>query len=296
MEISRIADPVTKLSGDPDIRFVRRLAIEAGPTGEGDPNARSVGVVVDVETEGMDASTDAIIEIALRRFLYDGAGNITRIDRCYSWRQDPGRSLRKEIVRLTRITDDDLKGQFIDEVSATTILNSASVVIAHNAKFDRAFVERRLPDAAGRPWACSCNEIDWLERGFDGRVLGYLLMQAGWFHDGHRADADVDATIAILRHRDGQGRTALAELLDTAGRPTWRVRARGAHFDVKDHLRVRGYRWDPAGKVWWREVADAERADEEFWLAANIYKLEARPSHTGPGVDRIDWHSRHAAV
>jgi hypothetical protein len=100
----------------------------------------------------------------------------------------------------------------------------------------------RTPATA--PNACwSMRQVDWRARGFDGRVLGYLLLQHGYYHCGHRASADVDALIQMLRHECPGGRTALPEMIDTGSRPTWIVRARGAHFDVKDQLRARGYRW-----------------------------------------------------
>ena len=69
--------------------------------------------------------------------------------------------------------------------------------IAHHADFDRKFVERRLPDAKGLAWACSCHEIDWQAAGFRGVGLGWLLAQAGYFFNGaHRAGADVAAVDA----------------------------------------------------------------------------------------------------
>lgn len=63
---------------------------------------------------------------------------------------------------------------------------------------DRPFVERRLPSLAGRLWACSMAEIDRMELGFDGKALGHLVSQCGWFFEGHRAENDVLALIYLL--------------------------------------------------------------------------------------------------
>jgi DNA polymerase-3 subunit epsilon len=145
-------------------------------------------------------------------------------------------------------------------------------------------------------WACSCREIDWAARGFDGKGLGWLLSQAGQFHEGHRAADDVDALIAMLRHRDQDGITALAELIANAGTPGWIVRAIGAAFEVKDRLKARGYRWDAAARVWMREVRDCDRMAEEFWLAAHVYDPGARPRALGPTFEETDWYRRHGAL
>ena len=93
-----------------DCRILRRVEVREGPTGEGDPaDAPFVGIAIDVETTGLTHSDDRIIELALRRFRYDRNGVITNIDRPYSWLEDPGRPLQPEIVRLTGLTDTDLK-------------------------------------------------------------------------------------------------------------------------------------------------------------------------------------------
>lgn len=281
------------LAHDPDYRVLRRLDLPAGRTGLGTRDAPFIGLAIDVETTGTDPGRDAVIELALRRFRYDRDGVVVAIDRGYSWLEDPGRPLSTEIARLTGLTDSDLEHQLIDDGAAVRLLRSATTVVAHNAAFDRKFVERRLPDAAGLAWACSCSEIDWRAHGFDGRALGWLLGQIGLFHGGHRAAADVDGVIALLRHRFGDGRTALGAMLERAERDSWIVSARGAAFEARETLRARGYRWDAGRKVWWREVPDADRMQEEFWLAGHIYSPEANPRAIGPDFVRVTRFERH---
>jgi len=281
------------LSVTENCRILRRVEVREGPTGEGDQaDAPFVGIAVDVETTGLLHSADRIIELALRRFRYDRNGVITSIDRPYSWLEDPGRAIPPEITRLTGLSDADLTGQSIDDDDAVRFLGTGTLVIAHHSRFDRPWVEARLPDAAGLAWACSMEDIDWRAKGFEGGKLGFLLMQAGWFHDGHRAGADVDAVIQLLRHRFGDGRTALSVLLEKAAQPSWIVRAVGADFGVKDLLRGRGYRWDAGRKVWWREVADQDRSPEEFWLAANVYSGPANPKALGPTFEQVSAFTR----
>lgn len=276
--------------GDPSVRILHKLVLEEGPTGEGTGKGPHVGLVLDVETTGLDFERDAIIELAMRRFRYDDHGVITHIDRGYEWTEDPGKPIPPEIAALTGLRDDDVVGRLIDDDAATRLLHSASLVIAHHSRFDRRWVERRLEDAQGLAWACSMEQIDWRSRGFDGRSLGFLLCQTGWFHDGHRASADVDAVIQLLRHPFEDGSTALSDLLERAAQPSWVVRAVGADFSVKDLLRGRGYRWDAGRKVWWTEVPDHERTREEFWLAANVYSTSARA--LGPTFEEISATTR----
>lgn len=277
-----------------DCRVLRRLDVREGETGVGGRIDTGIGVVVDVETTGT-GDDDVIIELALRRFRFDPDGVIVKIDRPYSWLEDPGRDLPDEIVRLTGLTDADVAGKLIDDDAAVRLLKSAGFVCAHNARFDRRHVERRLPEAVGLAWACSCNDIDWRAGGLDGRSLGWLLAQCGYYHGAHRAADDVDAVIALLRHGLPDGSTALGEMLATA-QPSWRFRAVGAAFELKDQLRARGYRWDSDGdpKCWWREVSDTKRLEEEWWLAGQVYSAAARPKALGPIVERITWRERYS--
>ena len=289
------AEVLRAVDGDDDLRLLRRLDVREGETGEGGRLGTVIGVVVDTETTGI-GEEDVVIEFALRRFRADPDGVIVKIDRGYSWLEDPGRDLPSDIVRLTGLTDADVAGQAIDDEAAVRLLRSADFVCAHNARFDRPRVERRLPAAAGLAWACSCSDIDWRGAGFDGRSLGWLLAQCSYFHGAHRAGDDVDAVIQILRQPLPNGGTALAEMLATARAPSWRFRAVGAAFELKDELRRRGYRWDAAGdpKCWWREVSEEGRTEEEWWLAGHVYSADARPRALGPIVERVTWRERYA--
>ena len=262
---------------DPDMRLLRRLDLREGPTGRRETDAPFIGVAIDCETTGLDHERDEIIELACRRFRYDRNGIITKIDKAYSWLEEPSVPIPAEVTAITGIVDADVAGQRIDDAAAARLIGSATYRVAHNAAFDRKFVERRLPAVSGLAWACSCTGIDWTGRHLDGRKLGWLLAQIGRFHDAHRATADVDAVVALLSHGDADGRTALSAMIDAAETPSWIVDAIGANFEVKDLLRSRRYRWKADRRVWSKEAADRDRTAEEFWLAANVYSETARP-------------------
>lgn len=290
-----IDELIERIERDGKHRVLRPLALREGATGiVHDGGESRVGLVVDVETTGIDPASDVIIELAMRRFRYDRLGRILKIDRAWTWLEDPGRALPEEITRLTGITDVDLVGQEIDEEAAVRLFLSADLVIAHNASFDRKFVERRLPGAAGLPWACSCGEVDWAASKFDGRALGWLVAQAGWFFGAHRATNDVDAVIALLCHEMADGRTALAQLVDSADCPTVRIEAVGADFHVKDGLRARGYRWNADDKVWWKEIAASDLSSEEFWLACNVYAPSLRARALAPKLTEVTARERYS--
>ena len=149
------------------------------------------------------------------------------------------------------------------------------LVIAHNADFDRRFLEKRLPVFAAKHWACSRADIDWKAEGIRSSALEFVAYSLGFFHDGHRAASDCRATLhALAQPLPGTGRLALQALLEQARLPMWRLWARDAAIETKDVLKARGYTWSPGEfgrpKCWYRDVTDAKKTAEVSWLGANL--------------------------
>ncbi|KEQ51449.1 exonuclease [Sphingobium chlorophenolicum] len=121
-------------------------------------------------------------------------------------------------------------------------------------------------------------ELDWLELGFEGRGLAYLVAQCGWFYEGHRAENDILALLYLLSHGLPDGETILAKLIACSERPTYRVNAVDAPFDAKDLLKSRGYRWDAVLRFWWKYVGEEGRDAERAWLLNDVYGGYGEPA------------------
>jgi DNA polymerase III subunit epsilon len=235
------------------------------------------GVILDTETTGLDYRKDEIIEIGAIAFTFDEAGNIGDVTGLYGGLQQPSIPIPADIIKLTGITEEMVAGQFIDMVALGAIIDPADLIIAHNAGFDRPFCEAFSPIFVDKAWACSNSEIQWSSRGYEGTKLGYLIGQAGYFHDGHRAVDDCLALLEVLaRQAEGVSITAFAELYQASQRSRVRIFAEGSPFDMKDLLKARGYRWadgsDGRPKSWWVEVDEEMLDDELHYLRSEIYR------------------------
>lgn len=117
-----------------------------------DGSDKRLALYVDVETTGLDAARDQIIEVGAVLFEYGvGDGRIFAIRESYSAFEDPGRRIPDAVTRMTAITDQMVAGQRIDERALETLVQQSALVIAHNAPFDRGFLERRLPVFGTKP-------------------------------------------------------------------------------------------------------------------------------------------------
>ena len=225
------------------------------------------GVFLDVETTGLDPERHKVIELAMIRFAFNDAGEILGALAPFAAFNDPGEPIPANITRLTGIDDAMVKGRVIDLEAIDDYLDGVELIIAHNAAFDRLFAERVSFDFF-RAWGCSIADVDWSAEGFEGTKLSYLLIQRGWFHHAHRAEADCAAALALLNAPlPVSGRTPLAEIVERSRLETMRIRAVGAPFEVKNLLKERGYRWDAGAanreRCWYRDLLPDE-ADTEI--------------------------------
>ena len=260
-------------------RILRRLA----PRREllaADGCETRIGLFVDTETTGLDPRRDEVIELAMVRFTYGIDGRIFRIGDAFERLRQPSRPIPEAVTALTGITNELVAGKTLDPAEIDAFADSADLVAAHNAAFDRRFLERLSDLFARKPWACSMSQIRWADEGFEGTKLGYLAMGAGFFYDRHRAANDCAAAIELLASPlPKSGRTGMSHLLQAARAPTWRIWAENSPFAVKDALKARGYRWNGdvgAGpKAWYVDVDDGAVEQELAYLREEIYGCEA---------------------
>ncbi len=260
-----------------DYRIVKRLrSIETYNVDDG--SDKRIGLVVDVETTGLDYKSDRIIEIGLVSFEYSPAtGKIFRIITRLSQLEDPGCKLSQEIVGLTGITDSMVSGCKIKDDEVNSIANTASLVIAHNAAFDRKFMEKRFPVFIEKPWACSMSQVRWKKEGISSSKLDYISYKFGFFVNEHRAINDAEATLHILGQTLPLSRSrVLSSLLANAYQRTIRLWAINTPFAAKDKLKARSYRWndgaDGQPKAWSCLIFQNDLESEMAFLADEIYQ------------------------
>jgi DNA polymerase-3 subunit epsilon len=189
------------------------------------PLSETTFVVCDLETTGMAASAAGIIEIGAARVR--GGQVVGEFQQLVN----PGTWLPPFITRLTGIEDAMLAGQppiaqvwprFVDFLGT-------DVLVAHNARFDLAFLNAAAAAYSGRPLSnstlCTLKLARRLlpavkRRGLDALASHFALP----VHDRHRALGDVRITVEVLFH--------LLELLAARG-----ITRLDQALDVQHHAR-----------------------------------------------------------
>ncbi|MFP5518911.1 MAG: 3'-5' exonuclease [Bdellovibrionia bacterium] len=233
-----------------------------------------VAAIVDCETTGLNHSEEEIIEIGIQLFQYNKAsGEILTLLDSYNEFQEPLRPLRPEITLITGITDQMLAGKKIDWNKVDSLFDKAQIIIAHNARFDRPFIETRSKISPQKVWGCSIKQIDWLKRGYTSSKLELLSIYHGFFTDAHRAIHDARALLYVLGQTDtlNPKATYLLELLNEAKKPLTHMIAISSPFESKDMLKNRGYSWDVQNRFWSKVILKDHSQQEIQWLEENVY-------------------------
>jgi hypothetical protein len=126
---------------------------------------------VDVETTGLDFERDEIIELAIVPFQFGPDGQIYSVGEPFQSFRQPSNPIPSIISKLTGITNEMVAGHSINIAELDAFVADAHLVVAHNAAFDRRFVERLASSFQNSAWACSQSQIDWAAEGYEGTRL-----------------------------------------------------------------------------------------------------------------------------
>ncbi len=173
----------------------------AEPLGHDLPLEAARFVVVDLETTGLRPAQSAICEIgAVRVEALLPAGTFQTL-------VDPGVPLPPVVAGITGIADRDLRGAPRASAAVGAFLTFAgerAVMVAHNARFDLAFLDREVELLSGRRLAVPVvDTVGLARRLLAGRVARVGLASLARFFGTsvepcHRALPDAQATAEIL--------------------------------------------------------------------------------------------------
>jgi DNA polymerase III subunit epsilon len=148
ISLAAMADALAKSA---DYRVLRRL-VPRKTFNASIGLSTKTGILLDVETTGLDQQKDEVIELGMVKFDYLPDGRIADLKDIFTSFNEPSEPIPQEITALTGITNEMVAGQRIDEATVSSFAEEAVIVIAHNASFDRKFAERYWPIFQRKAW------------------------------------------------------------------------------------------------------------------------------------------------
>jgi DNA polymerase III epsilon subunit family exonuclease len=186
-------------------------------------------VVVDLETTGLRPGESGICEIGavrLRGF---------EVEAVFETLVDPGLPISAGASAVTGLRNEQLRGAPRPAEAVRSFLAFAGdgVLVAHNARFDLAFLDRETERLTGsRIGSPVVDTVRLARRLLAGRVAGFGLGQLAWFFDTaerpcHRALPDARATaellLALIGLAQERGARTVADLSALAATKTRRL-------------------------------------------------------------------------
>src|SRR5438105_8404331 len=201
----------------------------ATPPGHDLPVERATYVVVDLETTGLRPGTCRICEI--------GAVRVRELElgETFQTLANPGMALERAVASLTGLRDRELRRAppAAEAVRRFLAFADDAVLVAHNARFDLAFLDRETERLTGRRLAGPVvDTVSLARRVLEGRVARASLASLAHFFGTsvrpcHRALPDATATAEILLALIGlaqeRGATSVADLCELASTRTRRI-------------------------------------------------------------------------
>ena len=222
---------------------------------------------IDTETTGLDCTKDRITEIGACLLDWNTGTPLQML----SMLVIPEIPIPEEVVKLNGITEEMIEQYGVLEEDAMRelgcLMEDADFFMAHNAQFDRGFVEaarnRRGLINSGKAWLCTREDIKYGPE-ITTRHLNYLAAEAGFVNPfKHRAIFDVLTMFKIAEQFE------LDDIIKRNLEPTIYVQAL-VSFDEKELAKAKMFQWCGPKKIWWKSMKlsdlDAEKPDYAFHI------------------------------
>jgi DNA polymerase III subunit epsilon len=208
-------------------------------------------LIVDTETTGLDPATDALCELGAVLFSVPHRAVISQLSFLLPVLSNDAFAINGIEPQLSQLPQpsSELMAVFV------AMARQADAFLAHNAAFDRPWIEPLLPAelrGVARPWICTCEGIRWPGLKPNPSLQSLALAHGIPVWAAHRALTDCIYLAQVLE-RDPELEDHLKEGLQ----PRYLVAAQ-LPYEQREQARQAGFRWIPEAKQWQRRCSESE--------------------------------------
>jgi DNA polymerase-3 subunit epsilon len=209
-------------------------------------------LIVDVETTGLDLMTHDLIEVAAVLFDPDIGAPIESRSVLVHAPDNPAAHINRIHAsgpRLYGVADARVRDMLADLLAHGSAVRGASVILAHNAAFDRQWLPK-----LDTFWICTYEDAVWPRvPGETGALTAIALAYDVGVVRAHRAIEDC-LTLAAVLSRVHEIEGGLGAWFDRATEERREVFAL-VSYDDRQLAKDAGFRWDGDRKKWWKRVS-----------------------------------------
>jgi DNA polymerase-3 subunit epsilon len=218
-------------------------------------------LILDVETTGLEPPQAELCEIGAVLFSVPQRSILQQLSFLLPVSSNDAQAINGIAPELTR------EPAPIEEAAVLLLamLRQADALVAHNAVFDRQWLDGWLIArghdntlAMGKPWICTCEGISWEDLRPNPSLQTLALAHGVPVWAAHRAMTDCIYLAAVLE------RAAALEQKLAEGLLPRRLVAADLPFQRKEEAKQAGFRWLPDRRLWVRKLTDAQIQDLPF--------------------------------
>ncbi len=235
--------------------------------------------IIELETLGSDPKIHPILELGILKGCFTAEDGITQIIDSYGSLNDPLAPLSEEQSRSLGMTPETISSQFIDWQHVLELIKDCDVMICHNSRLKRNFLEMQTPDyiqdkCKEIPFACLIKDIDWPAKGLDATNVKLLNYELGFFFETKQALTQCWASLNILT----QVPNAFTELKMNVKKRGIIVCIVDTKLDRNSLLKLKKYAFTNGSKrfpkCWWAIIQEEDLNQEMGFLANEVFSQQ----------------------
>lgn len=221
---------------------------------------------LDFETTGLEPEYDRVIELGAVLWDTELRTPVRILSELILPDPDGLKELSQEVMDVTGLTKELINeyGRGFSQVlnyEFQSMLSQAEFIVAHNAPFDAAFLQKELI-RVNKTWEDQFKHLKWIDTRTDlprhaytkgkSASLGYMAADHGFINPfPHRAVTDVLTMLKLMDHYP------MDAIVERAKSPTITVCAK-VSFEEKDLAKTAGFHWEPKAKLWLMNVKECD--------------------------------------
>lgn len=180
-------------------------------------SSSAIVAVLDTETTGLQLHDEPVsVAVLLFEVALPSGEMLREIESFYGLRE-PTVPMHPKAQEVHGISIQSLRGKVLDSAALARILDSADVLIAHNAKFDRRMLKTLVPGIETGVWSCSMLALRDYWNHMPSKSLDSICLSLGVNRPlPHNALSDCRALSEVLFKRSGKtarSRTYMGQLV-----------------------------------------------------------------------------------
>ena len=178
-------------------------------------------LIIDCETTGVE-DDDEPISIGAILCGYTHTRNGEALERYYS-EQQPSRDISSQAQAIHGLTEPQLLGKVFDTETLSRLIDTAEIVLAHNARFDARMLCKEFPHILNKSWRCTFNQLAYPYEAHR-QSLDSLCRLTGMERvTPHNALRDCESLLGALNKRLGKTTRSSTLLGRVISEPAWPV-------------------------------------------------------------------------